>query len=471
MARSVAACSAALCLLLVSQGCQAAEHPLATFLPVDHHGLPFDLSNTSPSSFSLPSWLFECAVDEVRQTAACGHHVLVIVDVRAPFIRVIETVAIMTADLRGASVATHVPLGSTLDVPVRSVRRVGDHGGGVALSTPLPVPPVCHPRDPLYQWEDPASAGVRFEWDVTSAGGVYLWSYTMDGAWLADARDNVLSWRCGLDSSTLPGGVHRQVVRATVGPEGVLYLPTPFRPAVQEEDHRAVTWEEWDVRLDAPGQGTRFSVVVSLAYPFVGFAGRVFSRELAVLLGGLVAALVTCVVGFSNAGCGWAARSRLRRRNAAWEHLSRRLAAGAISRVEFGTAAARLAVEEDVLAAAPRLGHTPEHRRRLAQLVTTRQLMGEFDLAECNRRLGVLAAQHKVLAAEAASGAGWAAPGRWFAEAEAWLDEVALASDGPVARALDVAIQHGWFRASQGEFVGAATAMVVVVWGLYVMQR
>eukprot|EP00170_Pyropia_yezoensis_P001075 contig_4938_g1079 len=97
--------------------------------------------------------------------------------------------------------------------------------------------------------------------------------------------------------------------------------------------------------------------------------------------------------------------------------------------------------------------------------------MGEFDLAECNRRLGVLAAQHKVLAAEAASGAGWAAPGRWFAEAEAWLDEVALASDGPVARALDVAIQHGWFRASQGEFVGAATAMVVVVWGLYVMQR
>ncbi|GAB0495249.1 hypothetical protein MMPV_006548 [Pyropia vietnamensis] len=273
---------------------------------------------------------------------------------------------------------------------------------------------------------------------------------------------------------TLPGGVHRRVVRAVVMHEGKLHRPTPRAPALLTERGWEVTWEERDVQLEAPSRGPLFSVEISQADadPHVGSSvERGISGASAALLGGLVATLMAGTVYLSNAGCVWLARSRLRRRNAAWEDLSRRLAAGALSSSDFGAAASRLAAEEDVLAAAPRLGHTPEHRRRLIQLVTTRLLTGEIDLTECNRRLSVLAAQHKILLAEAANGGGWAAPGRWVAEAEKWLDEVALASDGPVARALDSAIQQGWFHSSQGEFVGAATATVVVVWGLYVMQR
>lgn len=469
MAPSVAAC-VSLCLLLACRGCHAAEPPVASFLPFDLQGLPFDLPNISLSSISLPSWLFDCSADEVRQTAACGHHVLIVGDALSPKFRVIEAVAILPADGRGASVAAYIPLGGTLDVPVRPARRVGDHDGVVVLGAHLPVPPVCHPRGLLYKWEDPAAAGARFSWSVPSSGGVYLWSYTLDGAWHTSFHVHSPSWRSGLDPATLPGGVHRRVVRTVVVRDGSLYWPTPRPLVVLEEGGKAVTWEDRDVRLGAPGRGPRFSVDVSPADPCVSSAVRGNSGEWAAL-GGLVAMLGACAVAFSNSSCTWTARSRLRRRNAAWEDLSRRLAAGALSPMDFGTAAARLAAEEDVLAAAPRLGHTPEHRRRLAQLVTTRHLTGEIDLAECNRRLGVLAAQHRVLAAEAANGAGWAAPGRWLAEAEAWLDEVALASDGPVARALDAAIQRGWFRSSQGEFLGAATATVVVVWGLYVMQR
>lgn len=469
MAPSVTTCCVALCLLLACHGSQAAEPPVATSVLVD---LSVDLPNTSVLSFTLPSWLFECSADAVRRTGACGHHITVIGDALSPTFRVIEAVAIVAADDRGASVATYVPLGGSLDVKVRRARRVGDNGGRVALGAPLSVPPVCHPRGLLYKWEDPAAAGARFAWEAPSSFSVYLWSYTMDGAWHTGSRVHSPSWRSGLDPATFPGGVHRQVVRTVVMHGGTLYWPTPPASALLEEGGRAVTWEDrWDVQLGAPGRGPRFSVDVSPADPCVPSARKGISGDLAAVLGGLVAMLGACAVAFSNVGCSWTARSRLRRRNAAWEDLSRRLAAGALSPVDFGAAAARLAAEEDVLATAPRLGHTLEHRRRLAQLVTTRQLTGEIDLAECNRRLGVLAAQHKVLAAEAANGAGWASPGRWLAEVEAWLDEVVLAYDGPVARALDAAIQRGWFRSSQGEFVGAATATVVVVWGLYVMQR
>lgn len=473
MAPSAAVCGVAICLLLAGCGCQAAESPGGSFAPVDLRRLPFGVPNSS-LSIPLPSWLFECSADGVHHTAACGHHVVIVSDALSPTFRVFEMVAVLPADGRQTSVAAYVPLGASLDVPIRPAERVDDHGVGVTLGTPLPVPSVCRPRGLLYKWEDPTAAGARFVWSVPRSGGVYLWSYTLDGAWHIDSHVHSPSWRSGLDPTTFPGGVHRRVVRAVVVRDGTLYWPVPRARAILEDGRKAVTWEDRDVKLRAPGHGLRFTVDVSPADmpPHFGSSVRILSRgEWTALLGGLGTMLVAGAAAIFNSCCAWTVRSRLRRRNAAWDDLSRRLAAGALSPTDFGAAAARLATEEDVLAAAPRLGHTPEHRRRLAQLVTTRQLTGEIDLAECNRRLGVLAAEHKVLAAEAANGAGWAAPGRWLAEAEAWLDNVALASDGPVARALDTAIQRGWLQSSQGEFVGTATAAVVVVWGLYMMQR
>lgn len=443
-------------------------------MPVDLGLLPFGAPNSSLSSVPFPTWLFKCSTDGVRQTTVCGHHVVIVSDALSPRFRVFETVAALPADGRHTSVAAYVPHGASLDVPIRPAGRADNPGGGVKLGTPLPVPPVCHPRDLLYKWEDPAAAGARFVWNVPPSGGVYLWSYLLDGAWNTASHVHSPSWRSGLDPTTFPGGVHRRVVRAVVVGDGTLYWPIRRVRAVLEDGRRAVTWEDRDIKLGAPGHGLRFTVDVSPANMLPHFVSSVKTGHLgewASILGGLSAMLATGVAAFFTAGSTWTARSRLRRRNAVWDDLSHRLAAGALSPTDFGAAAERLAAEEDVLAAAPRLGHTPEHRRRLAQLVTTRQLTGEMDLAECNRRLGVLAAEHKVLAAEAANGAGWAAPGRWLAEAEAWLDNVALASDGPVARALDAVIQRGWFQSSQGEFVGTATAAVVVVWGLYMMQR
>lgn len=471
MAPSAAASSVAIFLLLACCGCQAAESPGGSFEPVDLQRLPFSIPNSSLSAL-IPSWLVECSADRVRQTAACGHHVVIVGDALSPTFRVFEAVAVLPADGRQTSVAAYIPLGASLDVPIRPAERVASFGV-VTLGTPLSVPPVCHPRGPLYKWQDPAAAGARSVWSVPPSGGVYLWSYTLGGAWRASSHVHSPSWRSGLDPTTFPGGVRRRVVRAVVVRDGTLYWPIPRSRAMLEDGGKAVTWEDRDIKLGAPGLGQRFTVDVSPdGSPHFGSSVRFGSRGAwAALLGGLGAMLVAGAASLFNAGCAWTARSRLRRRNAAWDDLSRRLAAGALSPTDFGAAAARLAAEEDVLAAAARLGHTPEHRRRLAQLVTTRQLTGEIDLTECNRRLGVLAAEHKVLAAEAANGAGWAAPGRWLAEAEAWLDNVALASDGPVARALDAAIQRGWFQSSQGEFVGTATAAVVVVWGLYMMQR
>lgn len=468
MMPSVAACVVALSLLFVCSGCKAVEPLITNSSPVDLRGLCPDLLDTPLSSISLPSWLFECSAHEVHQAAACGHHVVIVGSALSPTFRVVEAVAISSTSATPTSVAAYVPLGGTLDVPVRPARRVGENGGVVELGAHQSVPSICHLHHPLYQREDSPAAGFRFAWSVPSSGGVYLWSYTQNGTSHAGPPWHSPSWRSGLDPVMLPGGVHRRVVRAVVVRDGMLDRPTPPISAVLEERGREVTWEERDIQLEAPGRGPHFTVEIS---PALASAEGGISGVSAALLGGLMASLIAGAVSFSCAGCTWTARSRLRRRNAAWEDLSRHLAAGALSPAEFGAAAARLAAEEDVLAAAPRLGHTPEHRRRLTQLVTTRQLTGEIDLTECNRRLSVLAAQHKVLAAEAANSGGWAAPGRWVAEAEKWLDEVALASDGPVARALDSAIQRGWFRSSQGEFVGAATATVVVVWGLYVMQR